>query len=137
MLIAFRYCSSAAESCFFVLPEKNTFRWKWSDAKSGLKMSEQQPVSPKKVWKTFKNPGELLVKTTLKKLQKRQAQWKENILTWGLAQDFCTALYVCTFYQKARQQQLFWCYSSASYCIIKMFEFLIQSKTEYHISFAG
>lgn len=42
-------------------------------------MSEQQPVSPKKVWKTFKNPGELLLKTTFKKLQKRQAQWKENI----------------------------------------------------------
>lgn len=47
-------------------------------------MSEKQPISKEKLWKIFRKPEELLLKTTLK---------DEKKVKIGLeTQDFCTVL---------------------------------------------
>lgn len=38
--------------------------------------------------KTFRKPGEQLLKTTLKRLQEPQTPWKQNVKAGGVVSDF-------------------------------------------------
>lgn len=47
----------------------------------------------KQLLETFRNPGELLLKTTFKNLEVHFSHLKQIIKKCGLSQDFCTVLY--------------------------------------------
>lgn len=47
-------------------------------------------MSKENLWKTFRKPRKLLLKTTFKKNNKKETKHKKKV-----AGDFCTILYVC------------------------------------------
>lgn len=51
-------------------------------------MSEKQSVFKENLWKTFREPRELLFKTTLKILQESLASWQQKMEKWGVTQEF-------------------------------------------------
>lgn len=53
-------------------------------------MSEKQPISKEKLWKIFRQPEELLLKTTLKDEKKVKIELE--------TQDICTVLYIEQLY---------------------------------------